>query len=233
MPADFTPQQTGRFVDHEQDERDVCEHICGNIERGDADAVLNAIDAYCKGGHWMMNVGPQKGELLVAALLDRKPERMMEWGTFMGYSAILSGKHLKQWGGKLVSVEFDGGRAERARKLIAHAGLDSVVEVRVGSAEDVLRTMVTTGATENPNAMDLIFLDHVKQFYHQDTKIAEEVGVVRKGTWMVADNVIFPGCPDYLTYVRSDAGKYASAFYQSNLEYTNDVVDGIEISVFQ
>jgi hypothetical protein len=45
---------------------------------------------------------------------------------------------------------------------------------------------------------------------------------------IVADNVITPGAPDFLAYVRA-ASHYRTRFVAGHIEYTTDVPDGIEI----
>lgn len=58
----------------------------------------------------------------------------------------------------------------------------------------------------------------------------QECGLLRKGSVLLADNVICPGTPDYLEYVRSSL-RYTSQYFKSHLEYTK-VEDGLEKSVF-
>lgn len=58
----------------------------------------------------------------------------------------------------------------------------------------------------------------------------QECGLLRKGSVLLADNVICPGAPDYLEYVRSSP-RYQSRYFKAHLEYTN-VEDGLEKSVF-
>ncbi len=48
---------------------------------------------------------------------------------------------------------------------------------------------------------------------------------------VLADNVVCPGTPDYLNYIRANL-KYSSRFYQAHLEYTR-VLDGLERSEYQ
>ncbi|KAG9336021.1 hypothetical protein JZ751_003280 [Albula glossodonta] len=77
---------------------------------------------------------------------------------------------------------------------------------------------------------DFVFLDHWKDRYLPDTKLLEECGLLRKGTVLLADNVICPGTPEYLEYIRSSP-RYESRYFKSHLEYTK-VEDGLEKSVF-
>lgn len=58
----------------------------------------------------------------------------------------------------------------------------------------------------------------------------QECGLLRKGSILLADNVVCPGAPEYLEYVRSSR-QYHSQYFKSHLEYTK-VEDGLEKSVF-
>ncbi|RUP47179.1 S-adenosyl-L-methionine-dependent methyltransferase [Jimgerdemannia flammicorona] len=54
-----------------------------------------------------------------------------------------------------------------------------------------------------------------------------------QGTTIVADNVINPGAPDYLEYVRSDLTRYQTRLIEGWLEYYEGVIrDGLEVSVW-
>ena len=48
-----------------------------------------------------------------------------------------------------------------------------------------------------------MFLDHYKPAYLPDLKLCEQLGLVQPDTVLAADNVIKPGNPPYLEYVRS------------------------------
>lgn len=62
------------------------------------------------------------------------------------------------------------------------------------------------------------------------SSLFQECGLLRKGSVLLADNVICPGAPEYLDYVRS-SHRYESQHFKSHLEYTK-VEDGLEKSVF-
>jgi len=73
-------------------------------------------------------------------------------------------------------------------------------------------------------------MDHWKECYLPDLKRVEALQLLQKGSVIVADNVILPGCPDYLEYVRNNPG-YQNTHHQTNLEYSTTEVDGIEVSI--
>ena len=192
----------------------------------DPDATLAFIDAWCADGKFMMHVGDVKGKILTEAVKARAPETVVEFGLFMGYSAIRIAREASVK--KLYSLDIDEGRAEKARRIIAHAGLADKIEARVGpkGAEGLIADL----AKDLGKPADLIFIDHVKHRYHLDLQIAEQAGLVGPGTTVVADNIIYPGAPDYMDYVRSRPDIYDTELITSELEYTPDVEDAVAIS---
>jgi predicted O-methyltransferase YrrM len=50
----------------------------------------------------------------------------------------------------------------------------------------------------------MIFLDHEKTVYLQDFHLLESYGVIKKGTIVIADNIIYPGVPNYLSYFKTN-----------------------------
>jgi len=58
----------------------------------------------------------------------------------------------------------------------------------------------------------------------------ENLGLIKSGTMIVADNVIYPGAPDYLDYIRNNP-KYQTQTHDAKLEYRDNIYDGIEISI--
>jgi catechol O-methyltransferase len=84
--------------------------------------------------------------------------------------------------------------------LVDLSGLSDVVKVIVGSSDESLARLHSTGALQH---IDLMFLDHYKPAYTTDLKLCEELELVSPGSVLAADNVIKPGNPPYLEYVRS------------------------------
>jgi catechol O-methyltransferase len=82
----------------------------------------------------------------------------------------------------------------------------------------------------NIDSFDLIFIDHHKAVYLRDFKMLEEFGLIKSGTTIVADNVICPGAPDYLEYVRTNQN-YTTKMHETTLEYKDNVRDGVEVSI--
>lgn len=84
------------------------------------------------------------------------------------------------------------------------AGLGDIVKVVVGSSDASIKRLHSTGTLEH---IDMMFLDHYKPAYKTDLKLCEELKLVGPGTVLAADNVITPGNPPYLEYVRSSVAE--------------------------
>lgn len=145
----------------------------------------------------MFSIGAVKGRIVDDVVRARKPRRVVEVGTFLGYSAVRIGAALAP-GATVVCVEFSPEFAATATKIIDRAGLASSVTVIVGKGEDASPEVLKR--LQNAPA-DLIFLDHCKECYAPDLERFERAGIVAPGTVVVADNVRFPGAPGYLEKV--------------------------------
>jgi catechol O-methyltransferase len=82
------------------------------------------------------------------------------------------------------------------------------IKVIVGSSEASIRRLYAAKVLQH---IDLMFLDHYKPAYTTDLKLCEELRLVTPGTVLAADNVITPGNPPYLEYVRSSVAEKRSA----------------------
>lgn len=78
------------------------------------------------------------------------------------------------------------------------------MKVEIGSSDASLARLHRSGLLKK---IDLMFLDHYKPAYTTDLKLCEELGMVGKGSVLAADNVIKPGNPPYLEYVRSSVAE--------------------------
>jgi catechol O-methyltransferase len=84
--------------------------------------------------------------------------------------------------------------------MVDLAGLSDIVKVEVGPSSTSLRRLHGNGSLKK---IDLLFLDHHKLLYVSDLKLCESLGLITPGSALAADNVIRPGAPEYLEYVRA------------------------------
>src|SRR5271154_4647968 len=119
------------------------------------DAALDAaLEASAAAGLPAINVTPNLGKLLFLLARVQQAKNILEIGTLGGYSTIWLARALPA-GGRLVTLEFDPRHAEVAQKNFVRAGLQDVIEVRVGPALDTLPRL----AAEVPGPFDFIFID--------------------------------------------------------------------------
>ncbi len=170
--------------------------------RGSPSGVLKAIDDYARTKKYLMNVGEEKGRIVTNLISEVKPQTMVELGGYIGYSALLFGDAVRKAGGKrYFSLERDPVFAAVIMSLVDLAGLSDVVKVVVGPSADSIKRLHSSGSLAH---IDLMFLDHYKPAYTTDLKLCEHLQLVTPGSVLAADNVIHPGNPPYLEYVRSD-----------------------------
>jgi catechol O-methyltransferase len=107
--------------------------------------------------------------------------------------------------------------------LVDLAGLSDIVNVIIGSSDVSIKRLHSSGALKEIN---LLFLDHYKPAYITDLKLCESLGLVTEGSMLAADNVINPGNPVYLEYVRASVEKKRLAF-DKGVEMDGSSVDGV------
>ena len=134
----------------------------------------------------MANVSANQGKFLQILAIACNAKRILEIGTLGGYSTIWLARALPV-NGHLVTLELEQSNADIARKNLIKAGLDSVVNIRVGRALDLLPLI----ETEDAGPFDFIFIDADKPPYAEYFEWALKLS--RPGTIIVADNVIREG----------------------------------------
>jgi predicted O-methyltransferase YrrM len=133
-----------------------------------------------------IQVSPPQGKLLNLLARSIRARTVLEFGTLGGYSSIWIGRALPD-GGHLTSLEADPAYAEVARANIAEAGLDEVVQVRVGPALETLPLLESEGV----GPFDLVFIDADK--VNTPAYFAWSLEQTRPGGLIIADNVVRGG----------------------------------------
>jgi predicted O-methyltransferase YrrM len=150
------------------------------------DAALNAaMESSNAAGLPPINVTPSQGKLLHILARLQGARHILEIGTLGGYSTIWLARALPE-GGRLVTIEADPRHADVARKNILRAGLDLLVDLRLGLGLDVLAEIASEGG-----AFDLTFIDADKQNIPEYFKFA--LKLARRGSLIIVDNVVRDG----------------------------------------
>ena len=203
IPKGYYPGGVGFFV--------------GSMER--PEAVLREIERVGE-RNFIPVIGPEKGLILDRVIRDSKPRRVLEVGTFIGYSAIRIARLLTR-GGKLFCIEKNAHHAEMARMNLERAGLSERVEIIVDDAKHAIPRL--------RGIFDVVFIDAEKSEYYAYLKLVEPR--LHRGSILVADNAgaFARDMSEYLSYVR-DSGKYESRYHESTMEFDPGTKDGVEVS---
>ena len=151
---------------------------------GEEDPVLVELDreTHVKLRHPRMVSGHIQGKMLGIFSKMISPSTILELGTFSGYSAICLAKGLKP-GGKLVTIEIDDELKTIAAKYIKKAGLNDVIEQKIGDALDLLPQL--------KEVFDLVFIDADKRHYVEYYQLVFDKIV--PGGYIIADNTLWAG----------------------------------------
>ena len=133
-----------------------------------------------------ISITPNQGKFLHVLARLAKAKKILEIGTLGGYSTIWLARALPQ-SGQLITLEIDPNHADVAHKNIIRAGLDPIVDIRIGKALDLLPLIEKEGIAP----FDMIFIDADKSPYAEYFQWALKLS--RPGTLIIADNVIREG----------------------------------------
>jgi len=126
--------------------------------------------------------GHLQGKLLEMISCMLQPERILEIGTYTGYSAICMARGLKK-DGKLFTIDHNPELEEFTRSFFEEAGISDKIEYLIGEAVDILPTL--------NGPFDLAFIDADKEnykFYYE--QVLEKL---KPGGVILADNVLWSG----------------------------------------
>jgi catechol O-methyltransferase len=208
-------------------EEALADHVTAHAREGDIDDAIRVIDEFCYHRSVLMNVGDEKGEILDQAVRAVQPQRLLELGTYCGYSALRLARVMPEQA-RLCSIEFSQANADVARRIWDHAGVGDRVSVLVGSLGDDGETMARLEAEHGygDGALDFVFIDHDKRVYLTDLERVLSRGWLHPGSVVVADNVKFPGAPKYRSYMNEQEGKqWHTIEHDTHAEYQSLIKD--------
>jgi predicted O-methyltransferase YrrM len=125
-----------------------------SAQSADVQKILSDIKGKDKG---LLAVSEEDGRFLRLMVASKKAQRALEIGGASGYSAIWIGMGLRETGGRLVTIEYDPGRAKELADNIKRAGLSDIVQVIAGDAFQQIPKVAGT--------FDFVFLDAWKKDY--------------------------------------------------------------------
>jgi len=129
-----------------------------------------------------MAAGPLQGQFLRMLSWMMRPSRVLEIGTFTGYSAICLAEGLAE-GGELHTIDIDPEIAHFGKKYFAKAGLEDRISAHIGDAFDVIPAL--------GGNFDLVYLDSNKTDYPALFDLVFDR--IRPGGFLLADNMLWGG----------------------------------------
>lgn len=112
-----------------------------------------------------------------------RPLRILELGTFTGYSALCLAEGLAA-GGELITIEHNDELEDTIRRNFSLSPLGDRIELLIGDAKAWLPHM-------EEESFDLVFIDADKREYTAYIDLVYPL--VRKGGWILADNTLWDG----------------------------------------
>ena len=151
-----------------------------SLDRGNT-PFLDEIEKYAL-AHQIPVVRKSMQSLLKFLLAARNPERILEIGTAIGFSALLMCEYGPE-NSRITTIEKDGNRIALARENFRRAGKEAKITLLEGDAAEILQNL------EGPYPM--IFMDAAKgQYIHFLPDILRLMG---PGSLLVSDNVLQDG----------------------------------------
>jgi caffeoyl-CoA O-methyltransferase len=148
------------------------------------DEVLQEIETYTLQNHPKAHMlsGHVQGKVLEMISCMIKPQRILEIGTFTGFSALCLLKGL-QPGGQLHTIELREEDAATAKKYFTKANVNNKIQLHLGDARQVIPAL--------NEQWNLVFIDADKISYIEYYELT--LPCVKQGGFIVADNVLFHG----------------------------------------
>ncbi|MBG9376627.1 O-methyltransferase [Panacibacter sp. DH6] len=162
----------------------VDQYICNLVAQED-EALQATVESITNNNIPQISISAGQGKFLQVMARLCNAKKILELGTLAGYSTIWMARALPK-DGKLISLEYEALHAKVATENISHAGLGDVVEIRLGSAIDLLPVLKQEG-----HVFDMIFIDADKPPYAEYFQWALQLS--HPGTLIIADNVIREG----------------------------------------
>ena len=136
-----------------------------------------------------LSIAPEVGELLCVLVVARRPRTIVEFGASHGFSTIHLAAAARDVGAcRVITTELEPDKAAVAQRNLAEAGLDDLVEIRVGDALTTLRDV---------RNVDLLFLDGWNNMYEPVVDLLQPR--LSPGALVIAD--LSSDDPDQVKYV--------------------------------
>ncbi len=128
--------------------------------------------------------GHIQGKLMEMLVMMLRPRRILEIGTFTGYSALCMAAGLDD-GGIIDTCEIDDELEEMIRSFFGRSQHGDKIRLHIGSALEIAPTL--------GERYDLVFMDGDKREYTAYYNMLMDNGLVGSGSFILADNILWYG----------------------------------------
>lgn len=193
---------------------------------GEEDLVLRELtrETYLKTVHPRMISGYYQAAFLQMITQMIRPEKVLEIGTFTGYSAICIARGLDE-NGMLFTIDVNDEYETISKKYIKKAGLQHKIVQLFGDALCLVPSL--------PHVWDMVFIDAEKSQYPDYLNMMNEL--LKPGGYLIADNVLWDGkVIDSAVTDKMTAGiRQFNAMMQNNSQYSKIILplrDGLMLA---
>lgn len=166
---EFISPELDRYVcDHSENEPDVLRQL-------NRKTYLSVLQPRMLSGHFQGRVLSMLSHMI-------RPMRVLEIGTYTGYSALCFSEGLAE-GGKVITIDVNEELEELVREFVAKAGMEDKIDYRIGDAAQLIPQL--------DEQFDIVFIDADKKNYCTYYDLVFDK--VRPGGYIIADNVLWSG----------------------------------------
>ena len=137
----------------------------------------------------LLAIGRNTGIFYNILLKSKDAKKILEIGMSAGYSTIWFAEAIsKKTGGKIITIDQDKKKIERAKRNFEDAGLSDLIDIRHGDALEILLDI--KNEFNSSEFFDFVFIDADKERYIQYFDVI--LPMVKPGGLIGADNILFP-----------------------------------------
>ena len=126
--------------------------------------------------------GHLQGRVLAMFSFMMRPERILEIGTYTGYSALCLAEGLSEKG-KIITIDINEELENFTRSFFDESPYSDKIDYRIGDAAEIIPTL--------PETFDIVFIDADKMNYQKYYDLVFDK--VKIGGYIISDNVLWSG----------------------------------------
>ncbi|EEQ85214.2 uncharacterized protein BDCG_08483 [Blastomyces dermatitidis ER-3] len=169
---------------------------------------------------------PIQGSWMIFLAQDRKPRRILEIGTYSGYSALAWYEGTKATQAEIITLELSPEMIAAARGIFDKYNVNDRVTLIEGPADESLKTLEGT--------FDLIFVDANKDGYEGYVNTILERNLLSKNGLIMCDNVFARGMtisPEFNPTLPDSVRPYWTACGKALRQFNNAVIEDPRVDV--